>query len=194
LRRRYFPDDDQWLVEAGSVLDRDYLASLGTFDVVYSWGVLHHTGALWEALGNVVPLVRPGGTLFISIYNDQGEASRRWTSIKRTFNTLPQAFKWMILLPAFIYMWAPILLVDFIKKRPFASWRNYARQRGMSPWRDAVDWVGGYPFEVAKPEEIFHFFHNQGFRLTRLKTCGGGHGCNEFVFKKVAHLADQITA
>jgi 2-polyprenyl-3-methyl-5-hydroxy-6-metoxy-1,4-benzoquinol methylase len=83
LRRRYFPGDDHWLVEAGSVLDRDYLAALGTFDIVYSWGVLHHTGAMWQALANVVPLVRPGGTLFISIYNDQGAASRRWQIIKR---------------------------------------------------------------------------------------------------------------
>lgn len=61
LRRRFFPDDATWQVEQGSVLESDYLARLGQFDVVYSWGVLHHTGAMWQALENVVPLVRGGG-------------------------------------------------------------------------------------------------------------------------------------
>jgi SAM-dependent methyltransferase len=190
LRRRYFPGDDNWLVEAGSVLDQDYLASLGMFDIVYSWGVLHHTGAMWQALDNVVSLVRPGGTLYISIYNDQGAASCRWATIKRSYNKLPVALQWTILLPAFVYLWAPIILNDFLKKQPFSSWRNYAKQRGMSPWHDAVDWVGGYPFEVAKPEEIFQFFRRNGFSMANLKTCRGEHGCNEFVFKKILKKAN----
>lgn len=67
LKQRYFPATERWQVEQGSVLDSDYLASLGTFDVVYSWGVLHHTGDMWRALSNVAPLVTPGGILFISI-------------------------------------------------------------------------------------------------------------------------------
>src|SRR5499433_2543356 len=50
LRRRYFPGDRDWKVEQGSALDRDYMTSLGEFDVVYSWGVLHHTGSMWKAL------------------------------------------------------------------------------------------------------------------------------------------------
>jgi 2-polyprenyl-6-hydroxyphenyl methylase/3-demethylubiquinone-9 3-methyltransferase len=56
--------------------------------------------------------------------------------------------------------------------------------RGMSPWRDVVDWVGGLPFEVAKPEEIFEMFQQRGFSLDRLRTCAGGLGCNEFVFSR----------
>lgn len=72
LKRLYFLDDNEWTVEEGSVLDRDYLSRLCQFDVVYSWGVLHHTGAMWQALENVAPLVSEGGQLFIAIYNDQG--------------------------------------------------------------------------------------------------------------------------
>ena len=52
----------------------------------------------------------------------------------------------------------------------------------MSPWHDIVDWVGGYPFEVAKPEPIFGFYRDRGFRLQALKTCAGGLGCNELLF------------
>ncbi|RMH79171.1 MAG: class I SAM-dependent methyltransferase [Calditrichaeota bacterium] len=86
LKRRYFPDDDAWTVEQGSVLDREYLQGLGQFDVVYSWGVLHHTGDMWSALENVKGLVKPGGELFIAIYNDQGYKSMRWTWIKKNYN------------------------------------------------------------------------------------------------------------
>ena len=73
---------------------------------------------------------------------------------------------------------------DLLAGRPFYAWRNYSQgsTRGMSAWRDVVDWVGGFPFEVAKPEQIFYFFQARGFRLEQLKTCAGGHGCNEFVF------------
>jgi 2-polyprenyl-6-hydroxyphenyl methylase/3-demethylubiquinone-9 3-methyltransferase len=64
-------------------------------------------------------------------------------------------------------------------------WRSYAKvSRGMSPWRDVVDWVGGFPFEVAKPEEVIDAVRPRAFTLQKLKTCGGGHGCNEFVFLK----------
>jgi 2-polyprenyl-6-hydroxyphenyl methylase/3-demethylubiquinone-9 3-methyltransferase len=55
--------------------------------------------------------------------------------------------------------------------------------RGMSLWRDLVDWVGGYPFEVADPGETFNFFKKRGFHLTSLKTTHS-LGCNEFVFRR----------
>ena len=58
------------------------------------------------------------------------------------------------------------------------------KERGMSPWRDLIDWVGGYPFEVAKPEAILDFYLRRGFTLTRLTTCGGSLGCNEYVFAR----------
>ncbi len=97
LKRRYFLDDGNWVVEEGSVLDEDYLACLGVFDVVYSWGVLHHTGAMWQALENVVPLIKERGQLFISIYNDQGGPSARWLRVKRTYNALPETLRWLVL-------------------------------------------------------------------------------------------------
>lgn len=186
LKRRYFPEDPEWVVEEASVLDPAYLGRLGAFDVVYSWGVLHHTGRMWDALGNVAPLVAPAGKLFVAIYNDQGVASRAWWWTKKMYNSLPMASKWLVLGPAFIRLWGPTLLKDLFRLKPFHNWRNYSVNsvRGMDPWRDVVDWVGGYPFEVATPEQIFDFFHGQGFRLERLKTCAGGLGCNEFVFQK----------
>jgi 2-polyprenyl-6-hydroxyphenyl methylase/3-demethylubiquinone-9 3-methyltransferase len=184
LRRRYFPDDPDWVVEEGSVLDQEYLNGLGQFNIVYSWGVLHHTGQMWKALENARLAVVPGGKLFIAIYNDQGRTSRLWTAIKQRYNQLPAMLKFLILVPCFARLWGPTILRDLCKLKPFHSWRTYSRLRGMSPWHDVVDWIGGYPFEVAKPEHIFDFYREHGFVLDRLSTCAGGIGCNEFVFTK----------
>jgi 2-polyprenyl-6-hydroxyphenyl methylase/3-demethylubiquinone-9 3-methyltransferase len=182
LRRRYCPGDTSWTIEEGSALNTSYLANLGCFDVVYSWGVLHHTGSIWQALENAATLVAGGGKLFISIYNDQGPISNRWRVIKRTYNRLPMALRFLVTIPVLIHLEWRRAVKDFWRLRPFETWRNAGKQRGMSPWRDLVDWVGGYPFEVAKPEAIFDFYLRRGFTLRRLVTCGGSLGCNEFVF------------
>lgn len=182
LRRRYFSEDSEWKVEQGSVLDREYLSGLVQFDIVYSWGVLHHTGGMWDALENVSTLTRPGGLLFIAIYNDQGGASRRWLRLKKLYNRYA-----ILRLPLAIYtlirQWGMTLLPEAIKGHPLRSWRNYYKARGMSAWHDIVDWIGGLPFEVAKPEEIFDFYRKKGYALEKLKTCAGGLGCNEFIFR-----------
>lgn len=183
LKARYFRDDSNWTVEAGSALDKVYIKGLGYFDIVYSWGVLHHTGDMWQALGNVSNLVNDGGKLFISIYNDQGRTSKFWLKVKKTYNRLPYGFRWLALWPATILLWGPASIRDLAAGRPFRSWRNYSK-RGMSPWRDTIDWVGGLPFEVATPEQIFRFFRDRGFSLEELKTRAGSNGCNEFVFGK----------
>lgn len=183
LRRRYFADDPGWTIEEGSVLDADYLGRLGAFDIVYSWGVLHHTGAMWQAVDNVVRLAAPGGVLFIAIYNDQGGASRRWTRLKRAYNR----HRWLRVPLRFytlIRQWTVTTIKDTLEGSPFRSWRGYKSSRGMSAWYDVVDWIGGYPFEVAKPEQVFDFCKARGFRLERLQTCAGGHGCNQFVFTR----------
>jgi SAM-dependent methyltransferase len=182
LRARRDVADAAWSVEEGSVLDAAYLDRLGRFDIVYSWGVLHHTGAMWQAIDNAARRVAPGGQLFIAIYNDQGRPSRRWLRVKQAYNALPPTLRWCVLWPAALRLWGPTTLRDLAAGRPGATWRTFKRNRGMDPWRDVVDWVGGLPFEVAKPEAVFDFLSERGFTLQRLVTCAGGHGCNEYVF------------
>lgn len=186
LRRRYFPSQGGWDVQQGSVLDSAFLQSLGSFDIVYSWGVLHHTGQMWAALGNVAPLVRTGGQLFISIYNDQGWASKGWTMVKKAYVGLPPALRWLVVGPAMVRLWGPASVRDLLQGRPFYSWRTYSQRqsRGMDAWRDVIDWVGGYPFEVAKPEELLDFYRTRGFELERMTTVGGRLGCNELIFRR----------
>jgi 2-polyprenyl-3-methyl-5-hydroxy-6-metoxy-1,4-benzoquinol methylase len=186
LRRRYRPDDPGWTIERGSALDPDYIGGLGRFDIVYSWGVLHHTGAMWQALDQAQRPVAPGGRLFIAIYNDTGSQSARWKRIKHTYTRLPRALR----APFAIAVSAPEELKSLARAvaggRPgdyIRSWTMYDRSRGMNHWHDIVDWVGGYPYEYAKPDAIFAFFKARGFALDNLKI-GGGLGCSEYVFRR----------
>lgn len=189
LKRVYFPEDPAWTIEQASVLDAEHIGSLGKFDIVYSWGVLHHTGAMHQALANAALPVRDGGRLFVAIYNHQPRKSQRWTRIKKFYCSLPGFAK----VPFTACMMAPreakLLLRYCVTLRPhkyLRLWNEYSRKRGMNRWHDYVDWLGGYPFETARPEEIVHFYRERGFYVEHLKTVGGGSGCNEFVLRKNA--------
>jgi 2-polyprenyl-3-methyl-5-hydroxy-6-metoxy-1,4-benzoquinol methylase len=182
LKGRSLPDSALWTIERGSVLDETYLAGLGAWDVVYAWGVLHHTGAMWAAIRNVQALLRPGGRLFLAIYNDQGLRSRVWRRIKRFYNRGPVA-RALVLIAGL-----PVLATG-AAARDLLTGRNPLRRysglhRGMTPLRDWVDLLGGYPFEFARPDEIRTYFRDRGFLLERERTVGEKLGCNEFVFRR----------
>ena len=192
LRHREQADADRWRIQTGSALEEAGLQPLGTFDVVYAWGVLHHTGEMWRAINLAAGRVASGGVFWLAIYNDQGPISGLWRRIKQLYVWLP---RWLqtpyVVLVGGVYYSQRILrrlaLMIVAGLTGSGSIRDALPQkdgRGMSRWTDLVDWIGGYPFEVAKPEDVIHFLRDRGFRLTHLKTCGGGLGCNEFVLVK----------
>ncbi|HEY1658734.1 MAG TPA: class I SAM-dependent methyltransferase [Candidatus Sulfotelmatobacter sp.] len=188
LKARFFPDAEHWTIEQGDALDHRYLVGLGTHDVVYSWGVLHHTGNMWQALENVLPLVSDGGRLFIAIYNDAGNKSRRWQTLKKMYN---QGAFYRFALPA---VFIPLnvargLLADLSSlKNPATRYRVYKRDRGMSMMRDWIDWIGGWPYEFATASQVADFCRRQGFEmLTCVNRSGWVLGNNEFVFARLAN-------
>lgn len=178
LRDRFFPGDSRWHIQEGSVLDVPYLESLGKFDIVYSWGVLHHTGDLWQALGNICIPLAPKGKLFVAIYNDEGAVSKFWWRVKRTYCSgwFGRSLVCGVFMPYLVLRQA----VKSIATRNNVI-ADYKKRRGMSLLRDWHDWLGGFPFEVAKPEDIFGVLRGKGLLLTRLKTTNS-NGNNEFVF------------
>jgi SAM-dependent methyltransferase len=180
LKRRFAPLAN-WQVVRGSALDRDFLSSIGEFDVVYSWGVLHHTGHMWHALELITIPVKE--ILMISIYNDQGWRSRAWRWLKRLHCKSPRPLKLPLTLIVFMLTWGKAFI--FKPHRATRNWRSYSQQRGMSPWIDVVDWAGGYPYETAKPEDVIKQFVERGFILVTSKMTSG-IGCNEFVFERAA--------
>ncbi len=178
LKRRFGNEAPRWKIIQGSILDANLLQGLGTFDVVYSWGVVHHTGSMWQALETVAERVAPGGSLFIAIYNDQGALSGYWAQVKRLYNAsgLGRA--------AVIAVHAPYLIgLRWLVRR---VGKRGGPERGMNLWYDMHDWLGGYPFEVATPERVRAWLAWRGFRMLREKTCGRRHGCNEFVAQREA--------
>lgn len=183
LKSRFFPGAAHWTIEQGSALDRGYLENLGQFDLVYSWGVLHHTGAMWAALENVAGLCRSGGLLFIAIYNDQQVVTKWWTWVKRTYNR-SRAGRWFISATFCSFFALQGVVADLARLRnPLARYAAYKRSRGMSRVHDWVDWLGGLPFEVATPAQIFEFHRDRGFHLEKM-LLRPGHGCNEFVLSR----------
>jgi 2-polyprenyl-6-hydroxyphenyl methylase/3-demethylubiquinone-9 3-methyltransferase len=177
-----------WEVHEGSVLDKSFLSGLGKFDIVYSWGVLHHTGAMWDAIENSAALVNPGGYYYIAIYNKilarNGSTSwvhPFWLKIKTLYNAYP-ALGAYVLEP--LAMSAYLAIVIARGENPVTHIRNYKSHRGMS-WRtDATDWLGGYPYEFATVEEIFTFVKAKfaGFNLVNIKVTSG-RGLNWYLFK-----------
>ena len=197
LRRRYFPDDPRWQVLQGSALDPGFLAGLGPADVVYSWGVLHHTGAMHAAFENVKPLVPVGGRLFIAIYNDLGDVTDRWWRIKRRYNSLSRPLKLPFAL-AIIAASEGRIMAGHLRRRDFfgyfRTWSEYQYQsvRGMSRWHDWIDWIGGFPYERASIDAVVDVFARSGFRLMKVVDRSSGYGCNEFVFRRDAEEGTWI--
>lgn len=177
----------KWEIHQLSVLDDDAMTALGCFDIVYSWGVLHHTGQMDAAIDAASRRVAADGWFAIAIYNDQGGPSRRWLAIKRGYHALPTPLRSPY--AAFI---ASVYELKFALARlargrsplPLADWRAKRADRGMSVWHDWVDWIGGLPFEVATPEAIIMPLRRKGFVLDNLRTLRSGWGCNEYVFRR----------
>jgi 2-polyprenyl-6-hydroxyphenyl methylase/3-demethylubiquinone-9 3-methyltransferase len=192
LRQRFFPRDDRWTIEEGSILDEEYVTGLGKYDVVYAWGVLHHTGSMQRAIQLAASATGDDGLLFISIYNNQGRRSKRWKAVKQLYNRLPAPLQPLLvagLVAGFESLNGILHLFDLSNPLPFRRWRQYKKSRGMSKWHDWIDWCGGLPFEVAKPEEIILPLRKSGFALENLHTVAGGLGCNQYVFRREPGLA-----
>ena len=187
LKHRFFPNDDQWCIEQGSALDRDYLESLGTFDVVYSWGVLHHTGAMWVGIENAIGRAkRENGKLFIAIYNDQGWKSHFWWFVKLFYNRIPKFLR-----PAYVFFISGVIRVLVILKytiklKPMVALAPLYRDdrvRGMSGKYDRVDWVGGFPYEFADFDVLLDYFELRGFSVIKA-TRNTSLGCHELALRR----------
>ncbi len=169
-----------WHVEQGSVLDEDYLRSLGSFDIVYSWGVLHHTGAMWKAVELAAIPMKPDGRFYIALYSkDIYRDWEHWVEVKQAYHEAGRLKRlWM----EWVYAWETTIRTDLRKRRnPFKRMRRFKRMRGMSYWVTVRDWVGGWPMEFAGDQETVEFCAQRGLALERMKT---GEGNTEFLFRR----------
>ena len=181
-----------WKIELASILDDEKVASMPQFDVVYSWGVLHHTGRMWKAIENTMKIVKPGGVLYLAIYNKADGlaiyrdlrfgSSKFWLLEKKIYVSLPTFLQDLI-----DYTAMSILIVSYLLtlRNPVTEIRNHKFyfNKGMA-WRiDIKDWLGGYPYEYASVQEVFLFARDRGFSLENLN-CNNGLLNNEFLLRK----------
>jgi 2-polyprenyl-3-methyl-5-hydroxy-6-metoxy-1,4-benzoquinol methylase len=180
---------ERWVVRHGSVLDASFLEELGTADVVYSWGVLHHTGSMWRAIRNAAQLTAPGGTFAISIYNDGRTrllTSERWLGIKRLYNRAPRPMQ-VAMEGAYLgYFFQSEL--RHAERNPLTTIREYRANRGMAFLTDVTDWLGGYPYEYATVDQITGFCETDcGLETIEVYPDDpNGFSTNEFVFRRPA--------
>jgi SAM-dependent methyltransferase len=189
LKRRYFAGDDAWRIEEGSVLDRRYMSGLGQFDVVYSWGVLHHTGAMWLAIEHAISCVAADrGKFFLAIYNDQGWKSHAWWFTKLFYNKLPRLLKSPFVALYSFVVTCLVVLKHLLRLKPMtalARLRGDRKERGMSVKYDKADWLGGFPFEFVRFEILTAYMEARGFSLLSSQR-NNNLGCHELVLQRTA--------
>lgn len=185
LREKFSIPQELWQIEQGSILDDNYVNKLPSFDIVYAWGVLHHTGNMKKAIKNAASKVKLNGKFYISIYNDQGWRSLFWRKVKQTYCS-SKLGKLSILITFIPLLFIRAILSGLIKHRnPFYQFIYYKNNnRGMSLFHDWIDWLGGLPYEVATPKYIEELVTSLGFRLDKSKITKSW-GCNEFIFTKI---------
>lgn len=177
--------DAQWTARQESVFELSP-ERIGTFDVVYSWGVLHHTGDMWRAIRIAASLVAPGGCFVLAIYA-KSPVCPAWKVEKRLYTALPRWLQPVIRGP---FTAAYLAGIAATGRNPLDYVRNYRSNRGMSFHHDIHDWLGGYPYESASPREILSFLEPLGFSPLRsfVKPAPAagllGCPCNEFLLTR----------
>ena len=183
LKQKFYPNDPNWTITESSVLDSEYFEDLPKHDIVYSWGVLHHTGNMSLAFENISKPIKVNGILFISIYNDEGLMSKFWLKIKHLYNS---SFVGKFIVRSIFYSFYFLsgIFLDLMRfVNPFSRYKEYKKKRGMSMIHDWDDWLGGLPFEVDTPENVVDYFLKKWFSLEKIRTTNR-LGCNQFIFKK----------
>jgi 2-polyprenyl-6-hydroxyphenyl methylase/3-demethylubiquinone-9 3-methyltransferase len=183
LLNRHVPNA-KWRCERLSVFDLSP-ETYGAFDIVHSWGVLHHTGDMWRAIRAAARQVNPGGQFVLAIYTKTGMCGF-WRTEKAYYIKSPPILQFCVR-ALYTAVYGLALLVK--GRNPVKYVREYGQERGMRWSTDAHDWLGGYPYESASPQEIRSTLNELGFKEIRsfpLYPKHGllGTGCSEYVFER----------
>lgn len=177
-----FDDDSRWKAERRSVFDLSPEA-LGTFDVVYSWGVLHHTGDMWKAIDRASKMVSPGGTFALALY-EKTPLCGAWRVEKKAYMRAGPRYQ-RLARGAYIFLYRLGRLAT--GRNPFVK---SVLIRGMDLEHDVHDWLGGYPYESTDKDEVARFLQKRGFEAVLVAPVkihmGGilGSGCSEYVYRR----------
>lgn len=179
--------EDRWAISQGSALDKAFMEALPKSDVVYSWGVLHHTGSMWEAVRNAAIPLAPGGEYYIALYSSDNYVDPTpefWIRLKRAYNQANPLTKKLMELK---YVYWILIRPEIEAGRDALHLMESYGKRGMTSWTDAKDWLGGYPMEFSGYAETRNFCKREfGLDLVNGLT---GEGCTEYLF---THLSENV--
>lgn len=174
LRKKFGYTEDQWSVQQGNVLSKEFVQSLPEVDIVYSWGVLHHTGDVWKALSHVDIPLKSDGILVVALYSyDVIEKPEYWLEIKQEYNRAGLVKRFWL---ECAYLWRHVGL-----RNTYKLYRTKKKQRGMHLWMDICDWLGGWPKEYVWDKDVMEFFEKKGYKLKKMIT---GEANTEFCFQR----------
>lgn len=183
LLRKLSNEPPHWQVSQGSVLDSELMQRIKPADIVYSWGVLHHTGEVWNAIDNAAGRVAKDGLFYIAIYSadvQKNPPPEYWLRIKQEYVAATPARRRLMELAyilRFVLHYNPLRIVPMIKQII-----NYRKSRGMSYMTDVRDWLGGWPMEFCYDQDVIDFVRQKhGFTLEKINT---GEANTEFLFRR----------
>ncbi|BFU93734.1 MAG: SAM-dependent methyltransferase [Nitrospira sp.] len=180
-----------WKMEQKSIFEMNP-AQCGTFDMVYSWGVLHHTGDMFRAIHTAAELVSLGGLFVFALYR-KTLLCPFWKWEKRWY-ARASSRRQRLAQRLYTAMFRLGLRATGHKFDSYVD--KYKTKRGMDFYHDVHDWLGGWPYESISPEEVELVMRGLGFEqvrsfITRGRRFGGrylglfGSGCDEYVYRKV---------
>ena len=172
---------EKWHVERGDALDKDYIESLGKWNFVYSWGVLHHTGDVWQAIENAQSTVADDGLFYIALYAEDVQSDPQyWLDIKKRYNRATPFRRWLM---DWWYVWRFVMGGKLWNiHRVVKMYTEHRLKRGMDMMTDIRDWMGGWPMEFTKDQDVVDLLEQKhGFRLIKVLT---GEACTEFLFHR----------
>ena len=174
---------ESWSITQGSVLDEAFIESqVPKASLVYSWGVLHHTGDVWRAIRNAAGRVAPGGLFYIALYSydaDWQPSAEFWLDVKKQYNRAGWFGKQKMLA---WYIWRFMIAGDYKNvRKTWQRFKEHKNNRGMSLLVDIRDWLGGGPMEYVKDAEVARVCGELGLVPVRTKT---GEACHEYLFRR----------
>lgn len=182
MLKSFSDNPSHWTVIQGSILDDQFLNTLEPADIVYSWGVLHHTGAMWTAMDNVARLMKDDALFYVALYDHDiqiNPPAEFWLDVKQRYNrggwfTKRRMELW--------YIWKFVLykkwgnLPDLLRRIT-----GYKQSRGMEFYTDLVDWLGGWPMEFAKRRDVKQWAEKTGLEMVTMET---GEANSEYLFRR----------
>ena len=181
--REFAGNPSHWEARQGSILDKEFLRTIEPTDIVYSWGVLHHTGSMWEAMDNTAGLGKKGSLYYIALYDYETHVDPTpefWLDVKQRYN---KSSAWEKRKMELWYIWR-FMLYGSILALPILLARilGYKQSRGMAFYNDVKDWLGGWPMDFAKRADVKKWAEKHGLEMLTMKT---GEANTEYLFKRL---------